>query len=49
VARISVGATLSRAALGLVERAAKEMLESGTFTFAHGAIPYRDLQQRFAD
>jgi 2-methylisocitrate lyase-like PEP mutase family enzyme len=48
VARISVGATLSRAALGLVERAGREMLDSGTFDFALGAIPYRDLQQRFA-
>jgi 2-methylisocitrate lyase-like PEP mutase family enzyme len=47
VARISVGATLSRAALGLVERAGREMLETGTFDFARDAIPYRDLQQRF--
>ena len=47
VARISVGATLSRAVLGLVERAAREMIDQGTFRFADGAIPYRELQRRF--
>ena len=39
VRRISVGSALSRAALGAVVRAAKEMQELGTFTFADQAIP----------
>jgi 2-methylisocitrate lyase-like PEP mutase family enzyme len=48
VARISVGGTLSRAALTLVEKAAREMADHGTFGFAQGAIPYAALQQRFS-
>jgi 2-methylisocitrate lyase-like PEP mutase family enzyme len=47
VARISLGATLARAALGVLERAAREMADHGTFGFAQGAIPYADLQRRF--
>ncbi len=48
VARISVGGTLARAALTLVEKAAREMADHGTFGFARGAIPYAELQRRFA-
>jgi len=48
VARISIGGTLTRAALTLVENAGREMLEHGTFSFAEGAIPYGELQQRFS-
>ncbi len=48
VARISVGGTLTRAALSLVERAGREMLEHGTFSFADGAISYGEFQQRFS-
>jgi 2-methylisocitrate lyase-like PEP mutase family enzyme len=48
VARISVGGTLTRAALSLVERAGREMLEDGTFSFAEGAISYGDFQDRFS-
>ena len=48
VARISVGGTLTRAALSLVDRAGREMLEHGTFGFADGAISYGDFQQRFS-
>ena len=47
VARISIGGTLTRAALTLVENAGREMLEHGTFGFADGAISYGDFQQRF--
>ncbi len=47
VARISIGGTLTRAALSLVDRAGREMLEHGTFSFADGAISYGDFQQRF--
>jgi 2-methylisocitrate lyase-like PEP mutase family enzyme len=39
VKRISVGSALSRAALGAFVRAAEEMRERGTFTFAEQAIP----------
>lgn len=46
VARISIGGTLTRAALSLVDRAGREMLEHGTFSFAEGAISYGDFQQR---
>lgn len=48
VARISVGGTLTRAALSLVDRAGREMLEHGTFGFAEGAISYGDFQQRLS-
>jgi 2-methylisocitrate lyase-like PEP mutase family enzyme len=36
--RISVGASLARAALGAFVRAAREMKEKGTFTYAQEAI-----------
>jgi 2-methylisocitrate lyase-like PEP mutase family enzyme len=39
VKRISVGSALSRAALGTFLRAAQEMKQAGTFTFADEAIP----------
>ncbi|WP_082530490.1 isocitrate lyase/PEP mutase family protein [Aeromicrobium sp. Root344] len=48
VARISIGGTLTRAALTLVEKAGREMLEHGTFSFADGAISYGEFQQRFS-
>jgi 2-methylisocitrate lyase-like PEP mutase family enzyme len=47
VARITVGGTLTRAALSLVERAGREMLEQGTFSFADGAVSYGEFQRRF--
>ena len=43
VKRISVGSGLSRAALGAFLRAAREMKEHGTFTFADEAVSYRDV------
>ena len=43
VKRISVGSALSRAALGAFLRAAREMREHGTFTFAQQAVGYRDI------
>lgn len=43
IRRISVGSALSRAALGAFLRAAQEMKELGTFTFADDAVPYRDV------
>src|SRR3984893_14696990 len=40
VRRISVGSALSRAALGGFVRAAREIGDHGTFTFAEEALPY---------
>lgn len=47
VKRISVGSALSRAALGAFLRAAHEMREHGTFTFAEQAVSFRDLSTMF--
>jgi 2-methylisocitrate lyase-like PEP mutase family enzyme len=47
VARVSLGGSLARAALSTLERASRELLDSGTLGFLDGAIGYADLQQRF--
>jgi 2-methylisocitrate lyase-like PEP mutase family enzyme len=47
VKRVSVGSALSRAALGAFLRAAREMLEHGTFDFADEAVSYRDISAMF--
>jgi 2-methylisocitrate lyase-like PEP mutase family enzyme len=47
VKRVSVGSALSRAALGAFLRAAREMREDGTFTFAKKAVNYRDINAMF--
>jgi 2-methylisocitrate lyase-like PEP mutase family enzyme len=49
VKRISVGSALSRAALGAFLRAAREMRDHGTFTFAADAVPYREISDMFSD
>ena len=49
VKRISVGSALSRAALGEFLRAAREMREQGTFSFAEQAVSYRDVSAMFAE
>jgi 2-methylisocitrate lyase-like PEP mutase family enzyme len=43
VKRISIGSALSRAALGAFLRAARELREHGTFTFADEAVSYREV------
>jgi 2-methylisocitrate lyase-like PEP mutase family enzyme len=48
VKRISVGSALARTALGAFLRAAREMRETGTFTFAEDAVPYRDISSIFS-
>jgi 2-methylisocitrate lyase-like PEP mutase family enzyme len=48
VKRISVGSALSRAALGAFLRAAREMRDHGTFTFAEEAANYREINGKFA-
>jgi len=47
VKRISVGSALSRAALGAFLRAAHEMKENGTFSFAEQAVSYREISAMF--
>ena len=49
VKRISIGSALSRAALGAFLRAAEEMRQHGTFTFAEQAVSYRDISAMFSD
>jgi 2-methylisocitrate lyase-like PEP mutase family enzyme len=48
VRRISVGGALCRAALGAFERAAREIRERGTFTFAADALAHQALNARMA-
>lgn len=48
VTRVSLGGSIARAALALVERAGQELLESGTLGFLDGALPYAEVQHRFA-
>ena len=47
VKRVSVGSALSRAALGIFLRGAREMQEHGMFTFAEEAVTFRDLNAIF--
>jgi 2-methylisocitrate lyase-like PEP mutase family enzyme len=47
VKRISVGSGLTRAALGAFLRAAREMKEQGTFSFANEAVSFRDISSMF--
>jgi 2-methylisocitrate lyase-like PEP mutase family enzyme len=47
VKRISVGSALSRAALGAFLRAAHEMREYGTFSFAEEAISFKEITELF--
>jgi 2-methylisocitrate lyase-like PEP mutase family enzyme len=45
VRRISLGSALSRAALGAFLRAAREVKERGTFTFANAAASFAEIDQ----
>lgn len=45
VKRISVGGSFARAAYGALIRAATEVIEHGTFTYARDAIPDHDINQ----
>ena len=47
VKRVSLGGSLARAALSMLERAGRELHDSGTLGFLDGAISYADLQRRF--
>jgi 2-methylisocitrate lyase-like PEP mutase family enzyme len=47
VKRISLGGSLARAALSMLERAGQELHDAGTLGFLDDAIAYTDLQRRF--
>jgi 2-methylisocitrate lyase-like PEP mutase family enzyme len=47
VKRVSLGGSLARAALSMVERAGRELIDCGTLGFLDDAIGYADLQRRF--
>ena len=47
VRRVSVGSSLARAALGAFLRAAREIRDDGTFTYAEQAIPFAELNAMF--
>ncbi|WP_349970329.1 isocitrate lyase/phosphoenolpyruvate mutase family protein [Pseudomonas caspiana] len=47
VKRISVGSSLARAALGGLYRAAEEIRQHGTFTYAEQALPFAQLNALF--
>lgn len=46
VKRVSLGGSLARAAYSALERAGRELLETGTLGFLEGAMGYADLQRR---
>ncbi len=48
VKRVSLGGSLARAAFSMLERAGRELHDSGTLGFLEGAIAYADLQKRFS-
>jgi len=47
VTRISIGGSLARATLGLIRRAAREILDEGTFGFSRQQIPDAELMRLF--
>jgi 2-methylisocitrate lyase-like PEP mutase family enzyme len=47
VQRVSLGGSLARALLGLLDRAGRELLDTGTLRFLDGAISYAEVQRRF--
>lgn len=47
VKRVSLGSALNRAALGEFLRAAREIMEHGTFSFTEGAVSFDELNETF--
>lgn len=47
--RVTLGGSLARAALGLVRRGARELIEAGTIGYAAGQIPHGELNRLFAE
>jgi 2-methylisocitrate lyase-like PEP mutase family enzyme len=48
VKRISVGGSFARAALGAFMRAAREVKDHGTFTYAADALPHAETHRYMA-
>ena len=48
VKRVSIGGSLARATFGLIRRAAEEIRDRGTFTYAEGQVPDAELCRFFA-
>jgi 2-methylisocitrate lyase-like PEP mutase family enzyme len=48
VKRISLGSKLTTFAFGMLQNAAREMLEDGTFDFCRAGLPFAKLQTMFA-
>ena len=49
VRRVTIGGSLARAAFALIRKAAVEMAELGTFSYAAQQVPQSELSQFFAD
>jgi 2-methylisocitrate lyase-like PEP mutase family enzyme len=49
VKRVSVGGSFARAALGALVRAAREVKEKGTFTYAADALPSAEMKRYLVD
>ena len=49
VKRVSIGGSLARATFGLMRRAAEEMRDRGTFTYAEGQVPNGELCRFFGE
>ena len=47
VKRVSLGSALNRAALGEFLRAAREIMDHGTFSFTESAVPFDELNETF--
>ena len=47
--RISLGSKLTTHAYGMMRKAAKEMLEAGTFEFSRDGMPFAELQAMFSN
>jgi 2-methylisocitrate lyase-like PEP mutase family enzyme len=47
VKRVSVGSSLARAAYGAFLRAAREVKQNGTFTYAREAVPFAEINALF--
>ena len=47
VRRISIGSALARTAYGAFLRGAREIAESGTFTFSAEAVPFNEINEMF--
>ena len=45
VKRISIGGSLARAAYSLVERAARTLMEEGSFSYTEGTLPGKEIER----